>query len=97
MYRETIIDNDDYTADLEYYDGHLFLHCDVHNITRDSYKRMVRDWMDMEEALYQHGAEKVYACPEKTGFVEDTGWEYVTSFTYLGKERGVYVWDLRRQ
>jgi len=98
MSRETIIDNNDYTVDLQYSEGLVFLHCDVHNFNKTVYKNMIRDWLDMEEALYDQGLDKVYAVPlEEKGFIERTGWEYLTSFDHYGTEREVYVWELSKQ
>lgn len=95
MYRETIIDNDDYTVDLEYSYGCLFLHCDVHNISKSVFKRMINDWLDMEEALHAEGFDRVYAVPQdKKGFISYTGWDKFCTVPHLGVDREVYVWEL---
>lgn len=95
MCRTTIVDNEDYTADLDYQHGEVFLHCDVHNYNKDVLDRMVRDWMDMEEALRQEGFDRVLAIPQKSGFVEYTGWDKLETVNHRGKDWEIYLWDLR--
>ena len=98
MYKQVIIDNEDYTAALEYQEGYVFLHCDIHNFNKTVYKNMIRDWLDMEEALGQEGFDKVYAVPlEEKGFIERTGWELLTTFDHWGQEKEIYVWELVQQ
>lgn len=94
MYRETIIDDDDYTADLDYQHGELFIHLDVHNFNKEVYERIVNDWLDMEEALVEEGFTRVFAIPQKKGLVEMMGWEKVVDMDKFGKKWEVYVWDL---
>lgn len=97
MCRETIIDNENYTVDLEYRYDTLFLHCDVHHYNKGILADMVRDWMDMEEALRNEGFEYVVAIPKKNGFVRYTGWEHLDTVNYFGRDWGIYLWDLRQQ
>lgn len=97
MCRDTIIDCDDYTVDLEWKGNLLFLHCDVHNFSKSVLKNMVNDWLTMEEALIEEGFDTVYAVPEdKKGFITYTGWEHIGNFEHYGREREVYKWELSR-
>lgn len=96
MCSKIIIENDDYVVELQYEEGMLLLHCNVINFSKSVYKRMIRDWLNMDEALAKEGFDKVYACPiNSKGFIERTGWEYITTFNHDGKEREVYVWELQ--
>ena len=95
MSRHRIITNDDYVVELELHEGELHLHCDVFNYNKDVERRMVRDWLDMEEALYEEGFTHVTAVPQKTGFMELTGWDKVGTINYEGKDLGVYRWELQ--
>ncbi|MGJ8839673.1 hypothetical protein AB9H28_25520, partial [Salmonella enterica subsp. enterica serovar Kentucky] len=69
----------------------------VHNISKTIFKNMIRDWLDMEDALYEQGFERVYAVPKnKKGFIEYTGWDLLGTIKHLGAEREVYVWVLKQ-
>lgn len=95
MSKHTIIDNDDYTVELEDYEGELFLHADIRNISKSIYRNLIRDWLDMEEALYEQGFTRVFAIPlDKKGFITRTGWELYGIVEQDGKELEVYIWEL---
>lgn len=94
MCRQTIVENDDYTFDLEYGGGQVFAHLYVSNYNRKVYDHMVDTWLDTEEALREHGFEYVLAIPEKTGLVKKMGWEKLMDIEVKGKEMEVFVWDL---
>lgn len=97
MYRFTIKNNENYVVELEYVSGNLFLHCDVKKFNKSTLRSMIRDWLDMEEALSQEGFERVFAVPkDKKGFIKHTGWDFYGYVDEDDKELEVYVWELKQ-
>jgi len=89
--RHIIADYEEYTAELEEVDGLFFLHCDVRIFNKRVYKRMLRDFVNLEDALEEQGITRIYSVPnDKKGFITKNGWSLITT-TDEGKE--VYVWE----
>lgn len=94
MFRETIFENDDYTFDLSYEHGEVFVHLDVDNYNKTVYDHMVNTWLDAEEALRKEGFERVFAIPKKPGLAYKMGWEKITDAELNGKTYEVFLWPL---
>ena len=94
MCRHTIVENDDYTFDLEYRGGLVFVHLYVSNYNNDVYNHMVDTWIDTADALKEQGFDSVLAIPEKKGLVSKMGWEKLMDIEVKGKTMEVFEWDL---
>jgi hypothetical protein len=95
MYRETIIECEDYTCELSYDLGEVFIHLDVRNYNKTIFKKMKEDWDNISEALYLEGFERVLAIPEKAGLVNKLGWTHIDNIEFEGNNIGVYLWELQ--
>lgn len=94
MFRDTIVDNDNYTVDLSYEHGEVFIHIDVYNFNPSIYESILDDWFDIEEGLYNEGFTRVFAIPKKLGLVKKMGWHHLCDVDFRGTNQGVYVWAL---
>ena len=95
MYKDVVLERDEYTVELEHMAGHLFLHMDVRQFDKDILEMAKKDWQDIQDALYTEGWDRVWAIPEKTGLVNALGWDYQFDTDIYPETRGVYAWDLR--
>ncbi len=58
--RETYIDNNYYTVDLEDCDGYLFVHVDVHKWSPNVLKMMKCDWENLKYDAYMNGYDHIF-------------------------------------
>lgn len=92
--RFNVVDDPDYTVDLEEVEGKLFVHIEVHEFNKNVYKRIIESSFDMEEALIEQGYETVYALTKNKCFTEKLGLSFIDDVEDDSGTYGVYVWEL---
>lgn len=92
--RFNVVDDPDYTVDLQEVEGKLFVHITVHEFNKNVYKRIIESSFDIEEALQQYGYTEVYAVTKSKSFAEKMGLHFIDDIYNEDDTYGVYVWEL---